>query len=80
MEVMYHRTAYVEVDTDIFCVLDDNHPWVASSSVICHTVERLHEMKEEVANDSLIGEFLIELLANFQVNNFDGDVIFELED
>ena len=80
MKIDYHRTAHIQVDSDMFCALNDAHPWVTNESVICHTVESLVEVKEAAPHDSPLGEFLIELLEQFHHTAFDGDVMFELED
>ena len=79
MKVDYHKTAHVEVDSDLFYALDDGHPWISGPTVICHTVESLKEVKEEAPHDSPIGEFLVELLWKFHLDSFDGDVMLELE-
>lgn len=79
IKIDYHKTAHVEVDSDIFCALDDMHPWISGPIVICHTAESLKEVKEDAPHDSELGEFLVDLLWQFHLDSFDGDIMFELE-
>lgn len=81
MKIDYHRTAYVEVEnSDVFEALKNKSAWCIGEMAVGQTTTNLEGIKQDTPHDSPLGEFLIELLTHFHINQFDGDVIFEMEE